>query len=554
MKKINIMQQVLNSFEENQPQLFKSDNELHNLIKENNIKKKLRDKKENTLKINSNLPLNNLVLKQQNNTNTKSTQLEVTKIFNEPIQNFDILTNEQNNINSLILSTNNFDRISNINGHHSPNIKVIGIGGAGNNIVEHICNSKKTNFDKKTNVNFYQLNTDSQHLSMLNSNAKKYLIKSSITNGMGTGGNPELGRQATIDFEDEIKKIISNADICILVAGLGKGTGTGGIPVIAKLASEMKILTLAFVTIPSQNEGEKAMNKAVSGLNQLKEYADAITTINNEKNFSSSLFDQKSFLNVYDQLNLEIGKTIKSITDIILEPCVQNIDLADVKNFFARETHVKLFTALTITYNSNEIDNLEKILNRKINNYLFDQNFNKSNSVMILFNLNKQTPSSIFPTTINVLKKITGNKNLDVVYGVKKHNDDNIILNILAIQEGINTINFNDTSNIVSTNNVMKSNNLSLIQHGILSPINDCYNVKTIRYRKRNNLLNSSLEKNNNQLTSSNKNFGFINSSAYTEMENDFDDLIETKHFDTNKISKSLSNNLLFSTSRNNKN
>jgi cell division protein FtsZ len=155
-------------------------------------------------------------------------------------------------------------------------IKVIGVGGGGGNAVEHMVSQ---NID---GVEFVCTNTDAQALK--NVSARTILqIGNNITKGLGAGANPDVGRQAALEDRERIIELVEGADMIFITAGMGGGTGTGGAPVVAQIAKELGVLTVAVVTKPFPFEGKKRMAIAEQGIKELSEYVDSLITIPNEK-------------------------------------------------------------------------------------------------------------------------------------------------------------------------------------------------------------------------------------------------------------------------------
>ena len=202
-------------------------------------------------------------------------------------------------------------------------IKVIGVGGGGGNAVHHMINNQVEG------VEFICANTDAQALSNLK--AKTILqLGSSITKGLGAGSNPEIGRQAALEDRDEIAEILSGADMVFITAGMGGGTGTGAAPIVAEIAKEMGILTVAVVTKPFPFEGKKRAAIAEQGIQQLSESVDSLITIPNEK-LLDVLGKDASLLEAFKAANDVLLGAVKGIADLIIHPGMINVDFADVK-------------------------------------------------------------------------------------------------------------------------------------------------------------------------------------------------------------------------------
>lgn len=202
-------------------------------------------------------------------------------------------------------------------------IKVIGVGGGGGNAVHHMINNQVEG------VEFICANTDAQALSNLK--AKTILqMGSNITKGLGAGSNPEIGRQAALEDRDEIAEILSGADVVFITAGMGGGTGTGAAPIVAEVAKEMGILTVAVVTKPFPFEGKKRSAIADQGIQLLSENVDSLITIPNEK-LLDVLGKDASLLEAFKAANDVLLGAVKGIADLIMHPGMINVDFADVK-------------------------------------------------------------------------------------------------------------------------------------------------------------------------------------------------------------------------------
>ncbi|MEJ2181007.1 MAG: cell division protein FtsZ [Gammaproteobacteria bacterium] len=202
-------------------------------------------------------------------------------------------------------------------------IKVVGVGGGGGNAVEHMV---QQNID---GVDFVCANTDAQALK--NTSARTVLqLGTNITKGLGAGANPDLGRQAALEDRERIMEVIQGADMVFITAGMGGGTGTGGAPVVAQIAKDMGILTVAVITKPFPFEGKKRMQVAEDGIKQLTEYVDSLITIPNEK-LLSVLGKSVSLLDAFKAANNVLLGAVQGIAELITRPGLINVDFADVK-------------------------------------------------------------------------------------------------------------------------------------------------------------------------------------------------------------------------------
>ena len=214
-----------------------------------------------------------------------------------------------------------FELVENIS--QSAVIKVIGVGGGGGNAVHHMISNQVDG------VEFICANTDAQALNNLK--AKTILqMGSNITKGLGAGANPEIGRQAALEDRDEIAEILSGSDMIFITAGMGGGTGTGAAPIVAEVAREMGILTVAIVTRPFPFEGKKRSAVAEQGIQQLSQTVDSLITIPNEK-LLDVLGKEATLLEAFKAANDVLLGAVKGIADLIMHPGMINVDFADVK-------------------------------------------------------------------------------------------------------------------------------------------------------------------------------------------------------------------------------
>ena len=202
-------------------------------------------------------------------------------------------------------------------------IKVIGVGGGGGNAVKHMIENNVEGVD------FICANTDAQALSAVESKTILQL-GGSITKGLGAGANPEIGRAAAMEDRDRISDALRGADMVFITAGMGGGTGTGGAPVVAEVARELGILTVAVVTRPFAFEGKKRLNIALEGLAELEQHVDSLITIPNEK-LLEVLGRNTSLMDAFREANDVLLGAVQGIADLIIRPGMINVDFADVR-------------------------------------------------------------------------------------------------------------------------------------------------------------------------------------------------------------------------------
>jgi cell division protein FtsZ len=202
-------------------------------------------------------------------------------------------------------------------------IKVIGVGGSGNNAITRMIDSKIKG------VEFVAINTDAQALHHSKANEKVHIGKN-LTKGLGTGMNPEIGRQAAEENRDEIQEVLKGSDMVFITCGMGGGTGTGAAPIVAETAKELGALTVAVVTKPFAFEGAQRRAIADEGLENLKERVDTLITIPNDKLLS--IIDRKTTLiNAFKIVDDVLRQGVQGISDLITEPGIVNVDFADVR-------------------------------------------------------------------------------------------------------------------------------------------------------------------------------------------------------------------------------
>ncbi|MGH8184819.1 MAG: cell division protein FtsZ [Rhodanobacteraceae bacterium] len=202
-------------------------------------------------------------------------------------------------------------------------IKVIGVGGGGGNAVSYMVNSSIDG------VEFVCANTDAQALK--SSGARTTLqLGETVTKGLGAGANPEIGRQAALEDRDRIVEVLDGADMVFITCGMGGGTGTGAAPVVAQLAKEKGILTVAVVTKPFPFEGRRRMQVAMKGIEDLQQYVDSLITVPNEK-LLTVLGREVTLLNAFKAANAVLQGAVQGISDLVTRPGLINVDFADVR-------------------------------------------------------------------------------------------------------------------------------------------------------------------------------------------------------------------------------
>mgnify|MGYP005837882829 CR=1 FL=1 len=205
----------------------------------------------------------------------------------------------------------------------SAKIKVLGIGGAGGNAINDMIKSEMVGVD------FIAANSDAMSLER-NLAPIKIQLGPTVTRGLGAGGNPEIGREATREETDRLRQVLEGADMVFIAAGMGGGTGTGGAPVVAEISREVGALTVAVVSKPFEFEGKMKMRLADKGIEELRRVSDTIITIPNDRLFSLGNKNSRT-ADIFSMANEVLGAAVRGISDLIVKPAFIKVDFADVR-------------------------------------------------------------------------------------------------------------------------------------------------------------------------------------------------------------------------------
>lgn len=217
-------------------------------------------------------------------------------------------------------------------------IKVIGVGGGGGNAVDHMVDANIEG------VEFINANTDSQALSK--SGTRTILqLGANLTKGLGCGADPNVGRQAAVEDRERIAEVLQGADMVFITAGMGGGTGTGAAPVVAQVARDLGVLTVAVVTKPFPFEGRKRLGVAEQGVKELAEYVDSIITIPNEK-LLTVLGKEATLLDAFGKANEVLQGAVQGIAELITRSGLINVDFADVRTVMSEMGMAMMGSAL----------------------------------------------------------------------------------------------------------------------------------------------------------------------------------------------------------------
>lgn len=303
-------------------------------------------------------------------------------------------------------------------------IKVVGVGGGGGNAVEHMVR------ENLEGVEFLAINTDAQALR--NSSANTTLqVGSAITKGLGAGANPEVGRDAALEDRDAIRDLLDGADMVFIAAGMGGGTGTGAAPVVAEVAKELGILTVAVVTKPFAFEGKKRLNYAQQGINELAKHVDSLITIPNDK-LLKVLGRGISLLDAFKAANNVLLGAVQGIAELITRPGLINVDFADVRTVMR-----EMGTAMMGTGSATGEDRAEEAAEKAISSPLLED-VDLAGARGILVNITAGLDMTIeeFETVGNAVKAFAS-ENATVVVGTVLDPDISDELRVTVVATGI---------------------------------------------------------------------------------------------------------------------
>ena len=326
----------------------------------------------------------------------------------------------------------------------SPKISVIGVGGAGGNIINSMIKSGISG------VSFLDVNTDSQALAL--SQASETLqLGPSCTQGLGAGADPDIGRDSALEVENEIKDYLEDSNMVFITAGMGGGTGTGASPIIAKIAKELGILIVGVVTKPLDYEGKRRMQQAVEGIEELQKYVDNLIIIPNQNIFHLAKTDT-TYTDAFKLANNVLIDGVKSIMDLMLKPGMINHDFADVKAVMSETGKVHMGTAI-----SDEEDRAIKATEEAISNPLLEYN-SMSGAKGVLVNITGGEDITLHEVdqAINLIKE-QADENANLIWGLTKDENFSGKFKISVISTGIESESF--LKNQIHDINVKEFNN-----------------------------------------------------------------------------------------------
>lgn len=324
---------------------------------------------------------------------------------------------------------NNFGKIYGDTKTAIPKIKAIGIGGGGNNAVRQMIE------DNVKDVEFYFINTE---LAMLNKTRMDNVLQigKETTKGLGAGANPAMGEKAALESKEDIKQLLQGTSLLFLTAGMGGGTGTGAIPVVAEVAQEMGIQTIAIVTKPFIFEGKMRASRAENGIEKLKQHVNSLILISNDKLLQIAGNKKMSIIDAFKMADNVLEQGIKSITDLITSVGDVNVDFADISTMLK----YKGMAYMGIGEASGELRIIDAV-NQAINNPLTENKINNAKGV--IFNVRGSSNLALSEISDGIAKindLISAEAN--VVFGTTTDEslDDKVVVTVIAtgVDEGYN--------------------------------------------------------------------------------------------------------------------
>ncbi|BCU83927.1 cell division protein FtsZ [Mycoplasma mycoides] len=319
-------------------------------------------------------------------------------------------------------------------------IKVLGVGGAGNNAIRRM-------FEENVQgVEFYIINTDAQILES-SPVPNKIILGEKTTKGLGAGGNPEVGKAAAIESEEELRKVVEGADLIFIAAGMGGGTGTGAAPVIAKIAQESGALVIGIVTKPFIFEGRHRNVNAKEGLEELRKYVDSVIVVSNDKllEYIGSIPIVESF----KEADTILKQGVQTITDLIAVPATINLDFADVKSVMSKKGNA-LFGIGVASGKDKAVEAAKEAINSK----LLEASIEGTKDIIVNITGGRTVSLNDAYDAVGVISQAVNNKELNIVFGMAINDDltddDEIIVTVIAT--GFENKNLqNQESNIIKT-------------------------------------------------------------------------------------------------------
>jgi len=319
------------------------------------------------------------------------------------------------------------------------NIKVIGVGGGGGNAINNMINQQMTG------VEFIVANTDAQAIEK--SQAEICLqLGSDKTRGLGAGANPNIGKEAAEIEKEHIREMLIDTDMLFITAGMGGGTGTGAAPVIAEIASEMGVLTVAVVTKPFSFEGKRRMKQAEAGIEELRKCVDTLIIIPNQK-LVSAVGKNTTMMEAFRKADDVLLEAVKGISDLIANSGYINVDFADVKSVMSENRSVAMMGAGTASGESRACEAVEKAISSPL---LEDIDIHGARGVLVNVTGNNELGLHEVNEAVSIIENMV-DEDANIIFGFV--NDDSMgdELRVTVVATGLNEL--ANSPRVVSSNN-----------------------------------------------------------------------------------------------------
>ena len=312
-----------------------------------------------------------------------------------------------------------FDELDSLQVVHTQ-IKVIGVGGAGKNAINHMIENEVRG------VEFYAVNTDAQDLKRSRAE-NRLLIGKTKTHGQGAGAEPDVGRAAALESEDDIHEMIGDAQMVIITCGMGGGTGTGAAPIIARIAREHGCLTIGVCTKPFQFEGPTRMANAVAGLEEIRQYVDTLIVVPNQR-LLKTLPKNTSVLAAFREADNVLRKAVQSISETIVLPELINIDFADIRHVMADKGTALL--GIGVAKGDNRAIEAARLA---IHSDLLEVTIENATDAVVNIIASQDLSLGEVEAALAEIRNNSG-KDLNIIYGTAVNNDlgDEIVITVIA--------------------------------------------------------------------------------------------------------------------------
>ncbi|MBA2881141.1 cell division protein FtsZ [Desulfosalsimonas propionicica] len=315
-----------------------------------------------------------------------------------------------------------------LDNENSAKIKVIGVGGGGGNAVNNMIDSQLNG------VKFIVANTDAQALAHAKANTKIQLGEA-LTEGLGAGADPSVGRNAALESADLLREALSDSHMVFIAAGLGGGTGTGAAPVIAEICKELGALTVAVVTKPFKFEARKRSKQAEEGIAQLKEVADTVITIPNDR-LRGLAKKNASLIEMFRMADEILHHSVKGITDLIMHPGLINLDFADVKTIMSKSGMAIMGIGIS-TGDNRAIEAAEKAISHPL---LEDNSISGAKGVLMNITCNSElTMEEAIEASERIYNEI-GDDDVEIIWGTAMDDSLEDEMRITVIATGIGSM------------------------------------------------------------------------------------------------------------------